>query len=402
MTISTSELADEYFRQIEFYEASSHAVPGRIRVEAPSRRAARVLFEQVFFASVTPEEGHLRKFNIVFAHGGYSSLLAERSDLWDIATFEEEVPLTAGSLARLACLADSRESYLIVTQKNEDELSVVGLAFDIGTWRRQDHLLRISVLGPGSLAVGAYGNDWFHYTSGEVKRAPSPANPSLINCCAIQSIAKSSGVSEPNFFLRRLLHAIASTAHGGLVLIGPTVRDIRHIRHALRNPRSIAGDIKVLDELEIRAEQVRDFRAKTDDVDDDILIAAVEVNAEVRYERARLVSDRFTDMVKRMSLVDGAVLIDDHLQLIGFGAKATTDDNSLHVLEVTDGPHSSWQAYDLDSRGTRHRAAATFASLDERNISLLASQDGHTAAFFRCESHLCTVPIMLNASGPLP
>jgi hypothetical protein len=75
--------------------------------------------------------------------------------------------------------------------------------------------------------------------------------------------------------------------------------------------------------------------------------------------------------------IDGAVVLDKRLQLVGFGAEVSSDIPS---------PDRVWRALDLEGSerlpesienvGTRHRAAYRFALHHPRGLAIVISQDG--------------------------
>jgi hypothetical protein len=82
-------------------------------------------------------------------------------------------------------------------------------------------------------------------------------------------------------------------------------------------------------------------------------------------------------LIANLSRVDGAVVLNKQLDLVGFGAEVS---GQLHC------PDTVWQALDLeaerrlleraDAVGTRHRAAYRFVSAHAEGLAIVISQDG--------------------------
>jgi hypothetical protein len=84
-----------------------------------------------------------------------------------------------------------------------------------------------------------------------------------------------------------------------------------------------------------------------------------------------------SNSIARFSQVDGAVILTDRLELLGFGCEIRADTNE--VLELRRG--SDWSArgatpVSADSFGMRHRSAFRFCSSFPGAVALVVSQDG--------------------------
>lgn len=88
--------------------------------------------------------------------------------------------------------------------------------------------------------------------------------------------------------------------------------------------------------------------------------------------------------------IDGAVLIDSNLGLLGFGAfvAAPTPNETVPVLD------RRGSAYDRNRRGARHRSAIWFCEHWPDALALVVSQDGDTSVFVRKDGqHITWAPI---------
>jgi len=73
--------------------------------------------------------------------------------------------------------------------------------------------------------------------------------------------------------------------------------------------------------------------------------------------------------------MDGATVLDCGLGLRGFGVVLPVT-RDIDVVEAQDPDAESVDAYDLSRRGTRHRAAASYAKRYPGSVVFVASHDG--------------------------
>jgi hypothetical protein len=90
---------------------------------------------------------------------------------------------------------------------------------------------------------------------------------------------------------------------------------------------------------------------------------------EAFFELARF----FADLMQ----VDGAVVLDSNVRLIGFGGEIRVDRNVLQVGHAQDIEGSQLVAWDVQSDGTRHRSVYRLCSVEPDTIGFVISQDGH-------------------------
>jgi hypothetical protein len=91
-----------------------------------------------------------------------------------------------------------------------------------------------------------------------------------------------------------------------------------------------------------------------------------------------------TDLVARLSAVDGALVVSADLRVLGFGAEIVLDASRPIVAhEVIGHPQrgEAWPAIDSESFGMRHRSAMRCVAAAEAAAAFVVSQDG-TVSFF--------------------
>ena len=90
---------------------------------------------------------------------------------------------------------------------------------------------------------------------------------------------------------------------------------------------------------------------------------------EAFFELARFLAD--------LMQVDGAVVLDSNVRLIGFGGEIRVDRNVLQVGHAQDIEGNRLLAWDVQSDGTRHRSVYRLCSVEPDTIGFVISQDGH-------------------------
>ncbi|MES2439425.1 MAG: hypothetical protein V4584_10175 [Verrucomicrobiota bacterium] len=90
---------------------------------------------------------------------------------------------------------------------------------------------------------------------------------------------------------------------------------------------------------------------------------------EAFFELARLFSD--------LMQVDGALVLDKRLGIIGFGGEIRVDRNVLQVGHAHDLEGKNVTPWDVQSDGTRHRSVYRLCSVEPEVIGFVISQDSH-------------------------
>ena len=80
--------------------------------------------------------------------------------------------------------------------------------------------------------------------------------------------------------------------------------------------------------------------------------------------------------VAGLTSVDGAVVLDKRIELLGFGAEVLHQSDTYRVYRALDGEAIERFVDDEESVGTRHRAAYRFVHAHPRGLAIVVSQDG--------------------------
>ena len=93
-------------------------------------------------------------------------------------------------------------------------------------------------------------------------------------------------------------------------------------------------------------------------------------------------AERVGEEFGRLTAIDGAVLLNRDLALTAFGVILPVG-SSVPIIEAANVNGDPSAPVDFDSRGTRHRAAATYAAEHPGSVVFVASEDGHVSGLLR-------------------
>ena len=365
-----------------------------------SREALAEILSIAFQTSLTSEEARALRFRL---------LLSEPDRLPEDGApnvgvlrlrFERPRGFTVDELRRLAP-ATPFESSLIGVAPKDGRISIWGVAHSGPAWLAPawggrsvvpiwTHDPIVHVGGPGQLAVRTAGklvgglergalldttmdvfeSQWlraaFARQQGPVSGSPA-AEGSLIGL-----------VSQ--HMLRRCIQIIRGGHHGGMLLLadsscvpgmGTPDVDLSELRLKFRfvadePSRRYRGLLSSIVEHVSRAStnaapEWADF-ASSDSHD----LAKLE---QAVFEWSRLVGN--------LAAIDGAVVLDKHFALVGFGAEVSTERSGPgHVHRALDVEGRRREKRDIEHVGTRHRAAYRFVHGHPHGLAIVISQDG--------------------------
>jgi hypothetical protein len=353
----------------------------------------KTLVETMLFASMATEEGHVQPVGIVFG--------AQREDFenssWDLVTIRDPRRFAVEEVTKLAAICEFPRSCLAVMPAGE-VLNVVGVA----TPRRRslfraDDLVRVLAPSPGVVVLSRGTREVVRYVRGSILDQP----PYYLQVREGQeqrqliSIAESLGVRVPQqdgvlygsvrasapaeqvfAQLFRVVSKMSRLGHGGiLAILGPKDDAQRLLMKARVLDSPMEYGTAVRDQLEAEMEWARNR-----DWD--------RFNSGTSLEHL----ERMRQQVVRFTAVDGAVLLNHSLQVLGFGVKLPVSKIPREVAQVNPNgtPGGRWP---LESRGTRHSAAANFAAEHPDGLAFIVSQDGDAAVFQVVGGHVVYWPL---------
>lgn len=324
------------------------------------------LLDACFFATLLTEEGRPTRF--ACAYVGPDAL-----DGVSARRLARPLPLTPEVIRRIAPAIDPRLTCLGV-HGTADGLCIWGL---VDTPR----LPALQVFGSdtGVLRVSYLRQTQMTYAHG-TGRVRAERDPSFVT--SIQLIAAAMGLVRPQWYRPRALLGLADElirdGHGGAILVSKRPHEeVRRRRISVTYPS--LGPLTTLVEPVLEAQEANPAGVPDDDLFQHF--KSVERQNDIRR-------------TARLGAVDGAVLVDPHLRVVGFGAmidvKGMRNDGSAYLVDLPDAmPHLSKAPADLTpvterlevsvdaTGGQRHQSAIRWCSTSRAAmLALVCSQDG--------------------------
>ncbi len=321
----------------------------------PDARTIQTLIDSAFWASLRREEGYVPKISLAFV---------SQQETANPLTFERPLSLDPSVLTRVAPAVERPGIHLGVWNDGN------GLAV-WGTARALPRLcVVIEVAAPGLLVVKHHSSEqsgkFINVAVLEGDRikvideqaAAVPHFPSLLHPLLGR---ETQPWGQPGNVLVQLAVSMRAHGRGGSLLVVPNGQEtwkesiLPPMRYAITPPFSELADLR-----------------------------------RTRPEEAgrRLWQDALTravDAIAGLTAVDGAVLLTDHYEVLGFGAKIVRRKTWPRVEQVTvTEPIQGGTAqlvHPEELGGTRHLSAAQFAHDQRDSLALVASQDGRFTAF---------------------
>jgi hypothetical protein len=353
------------------------------------------------------EEGRLVRFRMIAA-GREELLERELPHDWLCLAFEEPRPFNADTARRLSPGTPFRTS-LVAVGTAGGEAQVWGIVHTGERWLapswsgrimgRHPPLPVIHVLGPGQIGVYAgqelvaslergqiqatttdvFTSEWlpelFEDARGEVRQRIAEEPGSLhVDESLIGLVSQ--------HLVRRAIVLIRAKAHGALILFaepawlssmcgsrhGPI--DFKYLLQATgARGRYRALLRRLFQELASRHGGRLEHAGTGRQPSVGMALESLEQIEPSVFDLSQLIAD--------LSMVDGAIVLNKHFELIGFGAE---------VSGQLPCPRLVWQALDVEAKrrapepsdavGTRHRAAYRFVAAHPRGLAIVISHDG--------------------------
>ena len=182
--------------------------------------------------------------------------------------------------------------------------------------------------------------------------------------------------------LQKVVIAIHRQGHGGALVVGPssTTEWTDGVKVAFEFDEVGSAAIgQRIAELEVAVEQKREhlFSALSGAHSPPSLL----LHPETVVAANRSLLESLLRQVGELSAIDGAVVMNEELRILGFGAKLMfdADDFQVHQVNALTGESNSISYKALG--GTRHQSAACFVRQHPEAMVFVASQDGRLTLF---------------------
>ena len=317
----------------------------------PDGETIEILIDAAFWASLRREEGYEPR--ISFA---YLSPREARQPL----LFERPLPLTPSGLTRVAPAVENPGIHLGVWREG-GELSVWGAVRAIPVL-----CFVLEVAAPGLLVIKHHvGEEWRKFVNvavlegDQIKLVEAPGGRTPDSTPLLKSLLRfdssTSGIQSVSILVQL---AVAMRAHGrgGLLLVVPA--DTEQWRGSIVEPVSYAvsppfSELACLNQM---------------------------TPSPTEQDRWRQTVGPAIGTIGGLTAVDGAVVLNNHYELLGFGAKLSRRKGwprveQVLVTEPIEGA-TPLLAHPEQLGGTRHLSAAQFVHDQRDSVALVASQDG--------------------------
>ena len=379
----------------------------------PSPAVLERLLSVCYQASLLHEERRPVTFRISFAEPEEFARLGNPPAGLHRLLFEQARPFDEHELRRLAPAAVFERSLIGVRLDASGQLGVWGLIHSGPRWLQAvrggrrimqaiPRVLMVAVTGPGrvlvskgqrtlaglaggtlaNVATDVFSAPWFASVFGELQAAQRAEHSSPPGPNPRGSLDRGFGQKLGEHVLRRIVATIRAARHGGtLVILPAAARELCADSHCLtlkypfldEEPRRriLTLTVQIMDDLAQESvpgttQPAARLGWTAYEASDDSRLTALD---EALFEVAHLVAT--------LANVDGAVVMTDELELLGFGAEISGSLPEVEVVErCLDIDGDRRVAERTDRVGTRHRSAYRLCQRVHDALVIVVSQDG--------------------------
>ena len=310
----------------------------------------RHLINTIFWASLTTEEARYARLAVV-------AIEAEDMDTSSDLVFADALPFSASVLVKLSPALLVKDSYLTIYFDKKRRPRICGLTHG------QQSKPVIRATSPGNIIVSLYG-EILAYLS-PVQEPWLPEIPDWV-----MQVARFVGRPfDPDFelawFLRFLAEAMRH-GRGGTILIVPS-------KATGWKDSTKDGYLVETDNLRLMWSK-KNWERKSKKTSRMFLDP---LSPEATFFR------RAITLIGALTAVDGATILNDKYEVVGFGRKIIPKldpPTAIAVANLLGEPAEDALPF-KEIGGTRHQSAACFANENPESIALVTSQDGHMTIF---------------------
>lgn len=379
----------------------------------PSTAVVQALLRTAYFASLKAEEGRFVRGSLTYANpaGPDFRPLRIRADYPALNKLGQRLPLTVETFVKIARAVDSWSGSIVVYGTRANNLFVWGIADQLvqrnirlnreaKSGFSHPGILTISIDGVGDLSV--YHGDCFlggqraqllvtqehdalHSAKVASRIMPAFAPAALGISRSVKGGTDVAKISALLFkawadMVARLCIGLRRVGTGGALIITPRpILDRLQITHPF--PYRRLGDsliLKVLDDYYTSLVEDQVWNAQSTGAIPYAMYRRLDLAEADRQDREDELSGA-AKLVTSLAALDGAVVLDPTLAVIGFGTKIG---NGPTVRAVYDGfdfarRGKAAKKVDLSRFGTRHISMLRYCRLDRAAVGIVISQDGH-------------------------
>jgi hypothetical protein len=360
------------------------------------------LLSTIFWAGLETYEGEHNPIGVVFlGTSEVDFVFPEGADTgaaplyqWKVLRFATPRPFAVGELVKLAVAGAGRRIYTAVNMRRDQSLMIAGLIHE-GFNVDPDPFVKIIATRPGCLSIRSGSDLLLGYERGTILNGEhvgfyaGPVRQALEAMSRVAGL-ENDAVADYVHAVRSLVGEMASHGRGGILILSddedPDV--VATAPYRMVHDSSLASLLKLARRLG-RADQSASRPRSTPS---DVTFGIIMRNAFLTE------AERVTQELGALTAIDGALIIDRHLALRAFGVVLPVGGPTA-LQEASDEEGRQIRPIDLGSRGTRHRASATYAAEHPGTIVFVASEDGQISCMFRDPSHEYTLLWRLGAAA---
>lgn len=390
---------------------------GDVRLEALT-----ILFETLYFSSLKTEEAQPITCYVVYLNPEDPDPNPPRNpskDRWVFVRFGEAIPLTMSSLVKLAKASDPRTSSFVVYPDSQERLCVWGLIdqgnrhhdfvnYDAESGYERPGLFQASIIGLGHLVayIGfekiaelqtntLFGKPVHVFERGPVRDTLDPGIRAYVDRIRT-ALPEYIDYEERGHWdaslasywissLCRLLRRARDFHHGGALLITPDASlQGLNVKYDVCYPR-LRSALESHALATIQSTQASDYIFDYIDQDADEIPVGLYLDETVNegdLEESRSELDGTIWFIALLTRVDGLVVVNQNLEVQGFGVEITYNDQPRSVLRASDPRATRKQLNEVDYNhfGTRHRSMMRYCAQTPGSVGLVISQDGDVRA----------------------
>ncbi len=343
------------------------------------------LVTTIFFAGLETHEGEHTAVGVAFLGRSTQEFVMVEGAAgevplyrWKVLRFESPRPFASRELVKLSVAGADRRIYVAVGVLDNGSLAITGLARE-GVNAGPDPFIRIVASRPGCLSIRcgrdlaieyergvivAVGDDEV-FSAGPVRRA-------------LMAIAHSADMDDdviPRFLdaIVALVGEIVAHGRGGILIISPDDRP----------PVAESAPYRMVRDSSLGALLRLAWYARGKGGSEPARVRPESLAFGSLLRNAFLIeAERVIEELGRLTAIDGAVLLNRSLALMAFGVILPVR-QQIVIVEGMDAAAGGAHPVDFGSRGTRHRAAATYASEHSGSVVFVASEDGQLSCLLR-------------------
>ena len=359
----------------ELFDKSVHDLEDDQKL--PPRDVMEEVCQTLLNVSCLREEGRFPTFRVCFIKP--DSELLDTYIYSHVLLFKEPILFNTRELHKLAPALNANMSYLML-DVSERPFKAIGMIASYTAWQkivtrelasgnRMPRIPNILVAGPGELKLCFGETSIVTYSAG---RCVFYRTDVFTSTPIAEKLQEGSSITEKERLqlLYRVLWEVGFFQHGATILIVPSAESCEEF-------------------IDIKYELPSNFLFGDD--------ANIEKHSGMPHEK-ELVT--YADMIAKLTSVDGAVVLNKDLDLLGFGAEVLTEKmGSRHPKMKFIGYDDEEQTYKtFQDNGMRHRAGYRFCSAVDGSVAFVISQDGTVEA---CTKYDGKVVVYDNVALPM-